>query len=271
MRPGIRRIRGIALLLLASFARADTAPSKIEIRAGDRLFTNRPDVGDGKSLRVLFLGNSLTYWNEMPWMLEKVAAAGSPQIVAEFVGASGMSLRQQWERGHALRAIRERRWDFVVLQGQSSEPETRPDEFARYARRLDLEIRRRGARTVFFLTWANRGKSQDAITTRYRKAARDLGAFVAPVGIAWQALQAKGSDLYDESGVHSNLAGSYLSACVFYATLTGKTPVGLPHRFDVRFDIEEFYREGLEKERLSASDALAIQRAAWSAVSSEKP
>lgn len=256
--------RVVSILLgLAAATVAAQGPAKIEIRAGGRVLTN--ETAAPGAVRVLFIGNSLTYWNEMPWLVEKISAEGSPKLTTSFVGGSGMSLRQQWQMGKAVRAIRERPWDYVVLQGQSSEPETNREEFARYGRLLDAEIKKRGAKTVFFLTWANRGEAQGPISERYLALAKELGARVAPVGIAWQDLQVKGRDLYDGIGVHSNLQGSYLSACVFYAALTGKSPVGLPHRFDVRFDIDEFYRRALETDRLSAADALEIQRAAWAA------
>jgi hypothetical protein len=244
---------------------AEQAPtSKIEIRAGDRILTNQ--TAEKGAVRVLFVGNSLTYWNEMPWMVEEISAKGSPKLDTSFVGGSGMSLRQQWQMGKSVRAIREHAWDYVVLQGQSSEPANNADEFARYGRLLDAEIKKRGANTVFFLTWANRGEPQGPITDRYLRLAKEVGALVAPIGIAWQELAKEGLDLYDGSGVHPNLGGTYLSACVFYALFTGKSPVGLPHAFDVHFEIDEFYRRGLESERISTADALAIQRAAWAAV-----
>ena len=263
----MKSARALSVLLLLSGAAAaeQSPPSKIEIRAGDRVLTNRPS--DGDAIRVLFVGNSLTYWNEMPWMVEQIAAKGSPKLSTAFAGGSGMSLRQQWQSAKTLRTIREHPWDYVVLQGQSSEAERNQAEFARYGSLLDGEIRKRGAKTVFFLTWANRGRPQGPVTERYRFLAKSLGALVAPVGIAWKELAKKGLDLYDESGVHPDLGGTYLSACVFYALFTGKSPVGLPHAFDVHFEIDEFYRRGLEGEKIPAEDALAIQRAAWAAVS----
>ena len=202
----------------------------------------------------------------MPWMVEQISAKATPRLSTAFAGGSGMSLRQQWQSAKTLRTIREHPWDYVVLQGQSSEAERNQAEFTRYGAILDAEVKKRGAKTVFFLTAANRGRPQGPVTERYRFLAKSLGALVAPVGIAWQELAKKGLDLYDEGGVHPNLGGTYLSACVFYALFTGKSPVGLPHEFDVHFEIDEFYRRGLESEKISAADALAIQRAAWAAV-----
>ena len=258
------RALSVLLFLFGAAVAEQSPPSKIEIRAGDRVLTNKAPERD--AIRVLFVGNSLTYWNEMPWMVEQISANGTPKLATAFAGGSGMSLRQQWQSAKTLRTIREHPWDYVVLQGQSSEAERNQAEFGRYGALLDAEVKKRGAKTVFFLTWANRGRPQGPVTERYSFLAKSRGALVAPVGVAWQELAKRGLDLYDGSGVHPNLGGTYLSACVFYALFTGKSPVGLPHEFDVDFEIDEFYRRGLESEEISAADALAIQRAAWAAV-----
>ena len=83
-------------------------------------------------------------------------------------------------------------------------------------------------------------------------------------------LESRGIELFDGSGSHPNLAGSYLEACVFYATLTGNSPIGATHTFDMHFDIPEAYRQSLEREKLDARTAEAIQRAAWEAVRQER-
>jgi hypothetical protein len=219
---------------------------------------------------VLFIGNSLTYFNEMPWITERVAESlnVAPPLRTQFSGGSGMTLRQHWDRGRAVRAIREGRFTHVVLQPQSSEIVRTPEETFRYAKLLHGEIKRSGAKTVLFWTWAPRTMNftQRQFDAQYAKLARELGAIVAPVGIAWESLQSGGVELFDGSGLHPNLAGSYLAACVFVATIYQRSPEGARHVFDVKYDINEFYREALETERLTAEAARRIQRAAWAAV-----
>ena len=219
--------------------------------------------------RVLFIGNSLTYWNEMPWMLERVAESlGDRKLRAVFNGGSGMSLRQHWDRGRAVRAIREGNWDYVVLQAQSSEMLATPDETRRYARLLDGEIRKVRAKTIVFGTWVIEGSDtpQAELTKRYAALAKELDAELAPVGTAWDELRRAGIRMFDGSGVHPSLAGTYLSACVFWATIRDESPAGATHTFEVKFDIPEFYRRDLENERIDERTARAIQRAAWKAV-----
>lgn len=181
------------------------------------------------AIRVLLVGNSLTYSNDMPAMLERMAAAAGPKrLFVGFSGGPGMTLRQHWEAGAVARAAAERRWDCVVLQGQSQEPVAATDEFLSYGQLLDGEIRRRGARTVLFVTWAARGQSQAPLTAAYESLARATGATVAPVGAAWERARRRGVTLHDAGGVHPNAAGTYLAACVLYAVVAGVSPVGLP-------------------------------------------
>ncbi len=201
-------------------------------------------------------------------MLEQMAASGgTKRLFVEFCGAGGLAMRQHWERGEVARALATARWDFVVLQGQSVESTAFTDEFLKYGRLLAGEIRRTGARTVLFLTWSVRGEPQAPVTIAYRHLAEATGAAIAPVGIAWERVLKQGHPLHDGSGVHPNLAGTYLTACVLYAAVTGGSPVGLPYRFQVKYDGGEPTRPGLDTPTLGPVFARELQQAAWDAVS----
>jgi hypothetical protein len=90
----------------------------------------------------------------------------------------------------------------------------------------------KAAKTADFDTWCQQQDAglQGGLNGAYFDIAHELGAKVAPVGIAWKkALEADPSFLLhrpDKS--HPNPKGTYLTACVFYATLLDANPVGLP-------------------------------------------
>ena len=212
------------------------------------------------AIAVLLVGNSLTYFNEMPWMLEQIAKSKGVELRAEFAGFSGRTLKQQWRDPRVMTAIAEGGFDYVVVQPQSGEIVRDAEETPRYARLLDREIRKSGARTILFETWAMPPRKQSEYTARYAKIARDLHATLAPIGTTAAQLQSRGYTLIDESG-HPHLAGSYLEACMIFKLVTGRSPAGATHTFDVKFDIPEFYRRYLETERIDAATAEAIQRA----------
>ncbi len=114
--------------------------------------------------------------------------------------------------------------------------------FARYpaARKLVHLVRRAGARPVLLLTWGRRDglpefgfrdfdAMQTQITKGYLTIADELQVTVAPAGEAWRRGVAHdtGLALWQTDGSHPSLLGSYLTACVLYATIFGVSPVGL--------------------------------------------
>jgi hypothetical protein len=68
---------------------------------------------------------------------------------------------------------------------------------------------------------------QTRLAGGYSKLGRELGAQVAPAGLAWAgALRRQPSlDLWAGDGQHPGRLGSYLAACVFYALLSGRAPI----------------------------------------------
>ena len=184
--------------------------------------------------RILFIGNSFTNRNDVPGLLTGLGAGAAPPIAIETdrVIANGRALKTHWERGLALEAIRGSAWDDVVLQEQSTLPLKNRQRMHEYVTLFDAEIRRSGARTVLYMTWARRHEfeRQAELSEAYTSIGRKLGAVVAPVGLAWQrAMQSHPEiDLYDKDNSHPSTAGSYLAACVFFATLFEKPPQVLP-------------------------------------------
>jgi len=208
-----------------------TAPSKISTIKVPALTS-----ATRKPLRVLFIGNSYTFFNGgMGTLVQSLASAVKGGRGLEFVEVTkgGQTLEGHWNEGKALAQIRKGGWDFVVLQEHSLRPLQDREKMYTYAKRFDAEIRKVGAKTVFYETWArkNRPEMQAGIDAAYSGLAREVAAVVAPAGLAWQAaLKAQPSlSLHIADLSHPTPAGSYLNACVFYETFFGKSPEGLPH------------------------------------------
>lgn len=221
-----------------------------------------------KSLDVLFIGNSYTYVNSLPWVFERLSDAGRAPARTQMVVKGGATLQQHWEEGKALEALKRKRWDYVVLQEQSLRPLQAPELMRQYARLFHAEIRKIGAGTVFFMTWArqNQPENQEALALAYLGIAREFQALVVPVGQAWHAaLREKPSlELYQPDGSHPNPAGTYLAACVFFASLHRHNPVGLLSRIPPP-------KEALDDASPLVLDEAAssfLQRIAWESVES---
>lgn len=196
----------------------------------------------GSPIRILFIGNSFTQRNDLPALIEEMAAsAPDPKIVeTRRIVANGASLRQHWNKGEALVAIQEGKWDYVVLQEQSTLPIKNALRFHENVRLFDEEIKKSGAKTALYLTWARKNvpETQDALDGATLAIGEETGALVVPVGLAWRAALAKDAtiELYDKDGSHPSEAGSYLAACVFIAVLLGQSPVGSVIPGSIRLD-----------------------------------
>jgi hypothetical protein len=193
-----------------------------------------PEGGGGvQSLKVLFIGNSYTYYNDLPAMISQLAGSSDEprQLDIRIVAVGYKTLEWHCGNPETLEAIRQADRDIVVLQEHSMRPVEDRDKMFEYASKLDGEIKSSGARTVLYLTWARQHipEMQEGLTDAYFSLARTLGATVAPVGIAWQkALKANPAlKLHKRDKSHPALLGSYLAACVFYATFFRTSPVGL--------------------------------------------
>ncbi len=219
-----------------------------------------------QTIRVLFIGNSYTYVNDLPWLTQELAesAKETRTLETEMVVVGGASLKSHWRHGEALKLLKAKRWDYVVLQEQSTLPITNPKEMYKYASLFDAEIKRVNSQTVFYLTWArqNQPETQQILTNSYMRIARELKAKVAPVGIAWQKIQEANLklNLYSSDKSHPSPIGSYVAACVFYSTFYDGSPVGLSRRiYSSQFSTPQ---EGtrIELENLSETDAEIIQK-----------
>jgi hypothetical protein len=184
--------------------------------------------------RVLFIGNSHTYYHDMPQMIAALAQAAGQgnRLSVEMCTGHAVNLKWHWHNRPTRDLIAKGGWDYVVLQERSGGPLQDEASMLEYARLLDAEIKTIGARTVFYMTWAqqDRPDTQRIVTAAYEQITRELGAILAPVGSAWEnALQAdSGFGLHGRDRRHANPAGSYLAACVFFAVFFNISPEGLP-------------------------------------------
>lgn len=223
--------------------------------------------GPGDSLapiRVLFIGNSYTYMNDLPGLLEALGGDDdSAQIETKAVTGDGLTLEQHWQAGEALQAIHEGTWDFVVLQSQSTFGERHFVDgnrrikgyatFHEYARKFGEVINARGATPVFYQQWRRReAPSEDfrVIAKAHATIAAELEAKVAPVGEVFERLRETrpALNLYYDDGSHPSPSGSFVAALTFHAVVSGG-------------DISKRLRAEATQRELSEDDVEAIEEA----------
>ena len=196
------------------------------------LFGVAANTALGGGVSVLFVGNSLTQVNDLPSVFKQFAAESPLHLDVEVdsITPGGAFLYDHWKHGQALALLRAKHPKFLVLQGQSTEPLSAPQNFAYYAGLFKTEADRVGATTILFATWArpaadpyykdptsggSPAEMQSRLDSAYALVAKNIGATLAPVGIAWERARqvAPGIRLLDGTQ-HPTPAGTYLAAAV---------------------------------------------------------
>lgn len=199
--------------------------------------------------RVLFIGNSYTYVNDLPVMFKNLSTSLGRTVYTDMSAPGGYSLEQHLTNSETLLKISAGNWNYVVLQEQSQMPTI---EYYRYfsmypsARNLDSIIKSYSGNTMFFMTWGRRyggiqcidtscsppfinfSHMQDTLSSAYNKIAIELNASVCQAGNVWrQSINTDSSVvLWDSDLSHPSLAGTYLTACAFYSKIFHTSSVG---------------------------------------------
>lgn len=195
--------------------------------------------------RVLFIGDSYTYVNDLPTTFADLAWSGGRRVDAVTLATGGESLAGHVADAATASTIDAQPWDTVVLQDQSEDPalaSIRQSEMDPAVTQLAALIRNHGSEPLLFLTWGHEtgwseagldsyASMQAAVDQGYLGIADQLTIPIAPVGDAWQTLVATQANpqLWQGDGVHPTTEGTYLAACVFYASIFDQTPVGLSY------------------------------------------
>jgi hypothetical protein len=158
------------------------------------------------------------------------------------VASGGETLAQHAASSDSLGKIASQDWTYVVLQEQSEIPATSAGraEMDPAVRALAARAQAVGAVPLLFMTWAHADglpasglptyeAMQEQIDAGYLGIADELKVPVAPVGFTWYMVRHDHPDieLWSDDGSHPSVAGTYLAACVFYASIFRQSPEGL--------------------------------------------
>jgi hypothetical protein len=201
--------------------------------------------------KVLFIGNSYTYTNSMPDILQAIAAARGDTLIYSMSAPGGYTFAQHCTYAPTLALINSQQWDVVVLQEQSQLPSFPPAEVDTevypYARTLDslIKVNDTCTQTMFLMTWGHANGdpmncgfypvictyagAQSRLYESYMEMAQNNNALVAPVGSAFKVMMdsfASSIWLYQADSSHPVTTGSYLEACVLYNSIFHKPTRG---------------------------------------------
>jgi len=203
---------------------------EVEVEENQTSQSAEPD-----SLRVLFIGNSLTYYNDLPGMLAFLLVRGGVAGAhVESIALPNFGLIDHWTQSRVRSTITNGDWDYVIMQQGPSATQGRP-YLLDYAERFNRIIRDAGAIPAIYMVWPPRARFYEfeLVLESHQTAAELIDGIFLPAGQAWRTAWAEDDELVLYSGdqFHPGPLGSYLAALVIYEGLTGLDPRELPAEF----------------------------------------
>ncbi|MBC2846742.1 hypothetical protein [Winogradskyella flava] len=190
------------------------------------------------TLSVLFVGNSYTYYSNMPHLVSLISDSTKVKLITSKSTAGGAKLSDHWNGNKGLKskeAISSGKYDIVVLQGQSKEAVKEKEEFLMYSKKLSDLVKASGAKPYLYVTWAPQKipQYQETITETFQQASKESDCGLVMVGEAWKLAKALRPDiqLFLPDGSHPSDLGAFLTACAFVKTFSKELPKSQPDRF----------------------------------------
>lgn len=173
-------------------------------------------------MKTLFIGNSHTYFNDMPALYQALCRENGVDMHVTMLTRGGMGLDYHAAQEQTRFNILFGEYDVVVLQ-HTAHPMGSLEQMRAGAETLVQWIREAGSRPIFYQTWAKKGDEafQPIMSSVYGALSRDLGVEIAPVGDVWQQTRRENPDteLFYTDGEHASPAGSALAARVIFETV----------------------------------------------------
>ncbi|MEP6591426.1 MAG: hypothetical protein ABJC19_09610 [Gemmatimonadota bacterium] len=210
--------------------------------------------------RVLFIGNSLTYTNDLPHTVAAIATAAGMPIEVAVEAEPGLALIDHLTGGsNALATLHRGPWDYVVLQQGPTPAGICRDSLVLWTQQFDTLVRAAGGTTAMMMPWpaVDASTGFDEVRESFLAAAAAVGGVFLPAGEAWRAAWRENPtlELYGKDGFHPSSVGSFLAALTVHERLTGRDARTLPLRA---------FR-GLGDLTLPPSEIQLLQRAAHAA------
>lgn len=181
-----------------------------------------PKFDDDADVKILFVGNSLTYVHDVPGLVRQLAAHDDLSVSTATIAYPDFALEDHWNNGIADE-IRRLRADIVVMQqGPSSLVDNRA-HLVHWSQQLAAVVREAGGEPALYMVWpdATRRFAFADVETSYAQAAQAVGGRLLPAGTTWLRAWDEDSELplYAGDGLHASYLGALAAAQTIYAGL----------------------------------------------------
>ena len=177
-------------------------------------------------VQVLFVGNSLTYTNNLPKLVKGAAKKKGLKVKTSIVAKPNYALIDHWAEGDLQKKINNGNFNFVIVQqGPSSQSEGR-ELLLDTGKKIAALCENNDTHLMFFMVWPAIRYYQtfEGVIKNYTEAADLNNALLSPVGEVWKKHidSTKNFDYYGPDGFHPSLKGSKVAADVIVSVLITK-------------------------------------------------
>ncbi|MBQ7499444.1 MAG: hypothetical protein IJT91_00970 [Clostridia bacterium] len=178
-------------------------------------------------MKVLFIGNSHTYFHDMPELFaEMVETTSGEKPEVTMLAYSGRELEWHRKEYFPIRfALMYGSYDYCVIQ-QAAHPFPPVDCTEKYLKELVSLCGKFNTVPVIFMTWAQKEhpENQQIMIDTYERLADENNCRLAPIGVVWEKVCKAYPDieLYNDDGGHAGPYGDFLIAAVLCHTIEGK-------------------------------------------------
>ncbi|MBE6117704.1 MAG: hypothetical protein IIY73_02770 [Solobacterium sp.] len=209
-----------------------------------------------KKLRVLFLGNSHTYFNDLPIIFKHLAEAGGKEVDVQLMAYPGVTFEWHLKQESQLRyELLHGNYDYMIMQQAAHSPCPSPEETIRDGKKIIELAKACGVTPILCMPWAERAypEHQATMYNTYQTLSREAGVTHTPTGYVFERVlnERPDIDMYFVDGEHCSPYGSYTRALSIYAVIFNEDPTGLPPKSmrSVSSTVEEA-KDFLEANRL---------------------
>lgn len=176
-----------------------------------------------KPIRMLFVGNSLTYVNNLPHLVEKVAKEMGVTLKTEMLAFPDYALEDHWNDGKLQQMVASGRYTYVVVQqGPSSQEEGRV-MLLEYGAKIKTLCNQYNSHLAFYMVWPARVNYQtfEGVISNYSEAAKQTNSILCPVGKVWKKRfdMTRDFSYYGPDQFHPSIDGSKVAATVIFDSL----------------------------------------------------
>lgn len=178
---------------------------------------------DTKEFSILFIGNSLTYYNNLPKLVTENAKSKDLTIKTQMLAFPNYAIEDHWNEGKIQKLLKSKNFDYIIIQqGPSSQEEGR-QMLIDYGKKISNLFKSSNSKLCYLMTWPSLQyyNTFDNVIKNHKEAAKLNNAILIPVGKYWKSNIEKNKDYsyYGTDGFHPSEKGSKMTAKIIVDTL----------------------------------------------------